>query len=186
MKYLKYLLVTVSLLSWVANQLLRFVPDYSQRVFYVDAAFAVVVIICGLVASIRRQWSTFAIFCLPIVIFSLPGVSRRLQATGFSIYASPLEQYLSRCRLFEFFEDGKKRQVGECEGIPTSGITWDYVIYDTAGQLVLPLAQRTPEWKSAVGMLSSPDVYIKTEGRASHIVGDFYRIGVRLDELQGG
>ena len=186
MNYLKYLLIGVSLVSWVANQLLRFVPDYSQWAFYVDAAFAIAVIICGLVALIRRQWSTFAILCVPLVIFSLPGVGGRLQATGFSIYASPLEQYLSRCRLVEFLEDGKKQQVGECEGIPTSGISWDYVIYDTAGQLVLPRAQRTREWKRAVGMLSSPDVYTKTEGRASHIVGDFYRIGVRLDELQGG
>jgi len=158
--------------------LLRFVPYYSERVFYVDAAIAV--IICGLVALIRRQWRAFAIFCVPIVIVFLPGASGRLQATGFRIYASPLEQYLSRCRPVEFFEDGKKRQVGECEGIPTSGITWDYVIYDTAGQLVLPRTRRTPEWKSAVGMLSSPDVYPTTEGCASHIVG------VRLDELQGG
>ena len=66
------------------------------------------------------------------------------------------------------------------------GYYLDTVIYDTTGQLVLPRAQRALSWKSAMGMLSSPDVYIESEGRASHIFGDFYAIGVRIDELQGG
>ncbi len=69
---------------------------------------------------------------------------------------------------------------------PTSEITWAYVIYDTTGQILLPRAQRTREWKRAVGMLSSPDVYIDTEGRASHLYGDFYTFPIRIDELQGG
>jgi hypothetical protein len=50
----------------------------------------------------------------------------------------------------------------------------------------LPRAQRTREWKSAVGMLSSPDVYIEAEGRVSYLFRDFYIFAIRIDELQGG
>jgi hypothetical protein len=187
MRLLKYLLVAVTLVSWTVDQLLMFVPRVCEWHGFVFASCFFSVLLSALWALIRRRWHTLAIFCLPlIVICFVTRGSNWLRATGFSIYTSPLEQYLPGCRLVEFVEDGEKQRVGECEGIPTSGITWTYVIYDTSGQLVLPRAQRTREWKSAVGMLSSPDVYIETEGRASHLVGDFYVIGVRLDELQGG
>jgi hypothetical protein len=191
MRALKYLLVAITLASWVAAQLLRFVPDFWEWSVLVFGGCFLTVILSSLLALIRRRWKTLAILCFPLMIASLRifGVaqpSQWLQVTGFLVHASPIEAYLSRCRLVAFVEDDKKQQVGECEGIPTSGITWDIVIYDTTGQLILPRAERTREWKSAVGILSSPDVYVETEGRASHIVGDFYVIGVRLDELQGG
>jgi hypothetical protein len=192
MRLLKYLLVAITLASWVAAHFLAFVPpvwdEWSGWVF-VGCHFTV--LLAALLALIRRRWSTLAIFCFPFVVIFLDAYGWRqpgywLRATGFSIHASPIEQYLSRCRRVEFVEDGKKQQVGECEGIATSGITWNTVIYDTTGQLVLPRAQRTREWKSAVGMLSSPDVYIEMEGRASHLFGDFYIFAIRIDELQGG
>jgi hypothetical protein len=192
MRVLKYLLVAITLLSWVAAQLLAFVPpvwnEWSGSVF--DGCLLAVLLL-ALSALIRRRWSTFAVLCFLFVVIFLGayGVTQPgywLRATGFRIHASPIEQYLSRCRLVAFVEDGKKQQVGECEDIPTSSITWNAVIYDTTGQLVLPRAQRTREWKSAVGMLSSPDVYIETEGRASHLFEDFYVFAIRIDELQGG
>jgi hypothetical protein len=187
MRSLKYLLVAVTLVSWAADQLLMFVPDVWDWHEFIFAACFVTVVLSALWALIRRRWYTLAIFCLPLIVICLvTQASKWLQATGFRIYASPIEQYLSRCRLVAFVEDGKKQQVGECEGIPTSSITWNAVIYDTTGQLILPRVQRTREWKSAVGILSSPDVYIETEGRASHLVGDFYVMSIRIDELQGG
>jgi hypothetical protein len=187
MRLLKYLLVAVTLAAWVVDELLMFVPHVWEWHESILVGCLVIVVPSALWALVKRRWHTFAILCLPLlVIVFLPEASKWLQATGFRIYASPIEQYLPRCRLVDFVEDGKKQQVGECEGIPTSGITWDTVIYDTTGQLVLPRVQRAREWKSAVGMLSSPDVYIETEGRAWHLVGDFYVIGVRIDELQGG
>jgi hypothetical protein len=192
MRLLKYLLVAVAFISWAVAQLLAFVPpvwnEWSGSVF--DGCLLTVLLFV-LWALIRRRWSTFAILCFPLVVIFLSAYGGRqpgdwLRAAGFRIHASPTEQYLSRCRLAAFIEDGKVQQVGECEGIQTSSITWNCVIYDTTGQIVLPRAQRTREWKSAVGLLSSPDVYIETEGRASHLFGDFYVIGVRIDELQGG
>lgn len=187
MRFLKYLLVAATLATWVVDQLLMFVPDvWEWHEFVFGGCFAIVVL-SALWALIRRCWHRLAIFCLPLVVISFFAQANKwLQATGFRIYASPIEHYLSGCRLVDFVEDGKKQRVGECEGIPTSGITWNTVIYDTTGQLVLPRVQRTHEWKSAVGMLSSPDVYIETEGRASHLFGDFYVFAIRIDELQGG
>jgi hypothetical protein len=88
--------------------------------------------------------------------------------------------------LVTFVEDGAQQQVGECQGLATSGTTWNVVIYDTTGQFVLPLSQRTQGWKSAMGMLSSPKVFAESEGRGTHIFGKFYSIVIRLDEEQGG
>ena len=96
------------------------------------------------------------------------------------------ERYLAGCRLETFMEDGKQQTVGECQSKPTSGVSWNYVLYDTSGQVMWPRATRTQAWKSAVRMLSSPDTFTDTEGRASHLHGDFYEFGIRLDELQGG
>jgi hypothetical protein len=187
MRLLKYPLVAITLVSWAAGQLLMSFPHVWEWQGFFFAGCILDVFLSALWALIRRRWYTLAILCLPLVaICVVTQASKWLQATGFRVYASPIEQSLSGCRLVAFVEDGRKQRVGECEGIPTSGITWSCVIYDTSGQLVLPRAQRTREWKSAVGMLSSPDVYIETEGRASRLVGDFYIIGVRLDELQGG
>ncbi len=190
MRLLKYLLVAVTLLSGVVAQMLAFVPSvWQERSSSVFAGCLFTVFVFALLALIRRRWSALAIFFLALAVIVLGSVTQPghwLRATGFRIYASPIEQYLSGCRLSVFVEDGKQQQVGECEGIPTSEITWVYVIYDTTGQLLLPRAQRTQEWKSAVRMLSSPDAYIETEGRASHLYGDFYIFPIRIDELQGG
>ena len=190
MMLLKYLLVAVTLLSGVVAQLLAFVPSvWQERSSFAFAGCLLTVFVFALLALIRKRWNALAIFFLALVVILLGCVTQPghwLRATGFRIYASPIEQYLSGCRLSAFVEDGKEQQVGECEGIPTSEITWAYVIYDTTGQILLPRAQRTREWKSAVLMLSSPDVYIETEGRALHLYGDFYVISIRIDELQGG
>jgi hypothetical protein len=186
MKLLKYLLIAVTLVSWVADQLLMYVPGFSDWSFLVFVGCINTLFVGALLALIGRKWNTLAIFSVAFVVILLPQPGQWLRASGFRIHASPIEKYLAQCRLVTFEEDGKKQQVGECQGIPSSDITWDTVIYDTTGQLVLPRDRRTQGWKSAMGMLSSPDVYIESEGRASHIFGDFYVIGVRIDELQGG
>jgi hypothetical protein len=191
MTLLKYLLVAVTLASWVAGQLLEYVPHLSEWSFFVTAGCFVAVLVCALSALIRRKWNAFATFSITLLAMCLPGFgltqpSDWLQATGFRIYASPIEEYLSRCRLVTFVEDGAEQKVGECESIATSSITWIIVIYDTTGQFVLPVARRTQGWKSAMGMLSSPKVFAESEGRGSHIFGNFYSIVIRLDEMQGG
>jgi hypothetical protein len=186
MKLLRNLLVVTMLVSWVTHQLFMYVPGFSDWSGLVCAGCILTLFVCALLALIGRKWNTLAIFCVAFAVILLHQPGHWLRATGFRIHASPIEEYLAQCRLVSFEEDGKKQQVGECQGIPTSDITWDTVVYDTTGQLVLPLAQRTEGWKSAMGMLSSPDVYIESERRASHIFGNFYVISVRIDELQGG
>jgi hypothetical protein len=187
MRLLKYLLVVVTLVSWVAGLLLAYVPGYSEWFFYFASGCYLAVIVCALSALFRRKWSALAVFVFPLAVLFLPAQpSQWLLATGFSIYASPIEEYLSRCRMITFVEDGEGQQVGECQGLATSGITWNVVIYDTTGQFMLPLARRTQAWKDAMGMLSSPKVFAESEGRGSHIVGQFYSIVIRIDEDQGG
>jgi hypothetical protein len=185
MKLLRNLLVAAMLVSWVADQLLIYVPGFSDWSFLAFVGCINTLFVGALLALIGRRWNTLAIFCVAFAVILLPQPGHWLRATGFRIHASPIEEYLAQCRLVTFEEDGKKQQVGECQHIPTTEITWDIVIYDTTGQFFLPLAQRTNEWTNAMGMLSSPDVFTKP-GRGSHIVGDFYVIGVRIDELQGG
>jgi len=190
MTLLKYLLVVVTLASWVVGHLLQYVPHFSEWSFFVNAGCLLAVLVSALSVLIKREWKALAIFSLTLVFMCLPGFgltqpSEWLQATGFRIYASPIEEYLSRCRLVAFVEDGAKQQVGECEKISISSDAWVTVIYDTTGQFVLPVARRTSGWKSAMWELSSPMVFAESEGRGSHIFGNFYSIVIRLEEMQG-
>ena len=186
MTLLKYLLLAVTLVSWAADHLLVYVPRFSEWSFFVSTGCILTVLLCALSALIRRKWNTLAFFCIPFVVIFLHLPGQWLRTTGFRIYASPIEEYLAQCRLVTFVEDGAEQKVGECESIATSSITWIIVIYDTTGQFVLPMARRTQGWKSAMGMLSSPKVFAESEGRGSHIFGNFYSIVIRLDEMQGG
>jgi hypothetical protein len=191
MTRLKYLLVFLTLVSWVTGQLFEFVPRVSEWSFFISAGFFFAALVCALSALIRRKWNALAIFSITLMVMCLPGFgltqpSEWLQATGFRIYASPMEEYLSRCRLVTFVEDGARQQVGECEKIRISSDAWITVIYDTTGQFVWPKARRTQGWTRAMWGLSSPIVFAESEGRGSHIFGSFYAVVICLEEMQGG
>jgi hypothetical protein len=65
MRFLKYLLVAVTLVGWVAGLLLAYVPGYSEWPFYFAAGCYLTVVVCALSAFFRRKWRSLAVFALP-------------------------------------------------------------------------------------------------------------------------
>jgi hypothetical protein len=83
--------------------------------------------------------------------------------------------------LTEFFKGGVEQTVGLCED---SGVSVTYfVFYDTTGELALPLAQRTPEWKNAMWHYPPQWVLRDSDGRAEHLFGHFYRVAILTKEF---
>jgi hypothetical protein len=103
-----------------------------------------------------------------------------LMTLGFRIHASPIEQYLTTCRMSEFTENGVKQSIGDCErdfyevGFPAA-LAYVHVIYDPSRNLLKPEAERTPEWQEALeGLLSAGSTVSITSVR--HLFADFYMV----------
>ncbi|MGB9114518.1 hypothetical protein, partial [Bradyrhizobium sp.] len=94
-------------------------------------------------------------------------------------------EYLSRCRLIEFVENGTKQALGRCDYLGIGGEAVLDVFYDTTGEFVLPVSQRTPEWKAAMWHFSPHQVLINAEGRAERLFGNFYEITIFPGEFDG-
>jgi hypothetical protein len=138
----------------------------------------------------RRRWDEVPIFLAiwAVVLFPIYGDRaplRWLYVEAFRIHASPIEEYLSRCKLIEFVESGVKQVLGRCEGLGIGGEAVLEVFYDTTGQFVLPVSQRTPEWKAAMWHVSPHAVLIDEEGRAQKLFGNFYEITIFSSESDG-
>lgn len=141
-------------------------------------------------ALFRRRWNDLVI-CLvvsPIVLFPFyarTGSLRWLHVEAFRFHAYPTKEYLARCKLIEFVEAGTKQVLGKCDSLDAGAGAGLFVLYDTTGELLLPVSQRTPEWRAAMGRFSPHAVLIDTEGRAQRLFGNFYDIIILPDEFDG-
>jgi len=188
---LKYGLVVVTLASLYAGMFLQYVwCDLSDWLADITGLCLLAILLFFLRALFRRRWKEVAVFSATLVIVFLPGFGVKghadwLVAAGFRIHTSPLEEYLSRCKLIEFVENGTKQTVGECE---SHGLYSGYahtVIYDSTGELLKPVSHRTQEWQQAMSRFYSEDVLNSSKSRTSHIFGDFYNVGTSLAEERG-
>lgn len=189
----KYLLIAAAFASWVVVELLADVSRYGDwPLLYIDAGLALTLVIIALWALVRRNLREFAIFMLVPCVTAFPGIGQYdladwLQKTGFRLYASPVETYLSRCALFDFVDDdGSKQKVGQCPGIPQSFNSSLTIVYDTTGQLDLPEGRRTRAWKSTVQWHLSAGEFLAEEDHGdAYIWGNFYAVLVPLDKEDG-
>jgi hypothetical protein len=188
---LKYGLVVVTLASLYGGLFLHYLwRSLSDWLTDITGVCLLAILFFSLRALFQRRWKEFAIFSATLVIAFLPGLGVKghadwLFAEGFRIHASPSEEYLSRCKLIEFVEKGTKQTVGECE---SHGLYSGYahtVIYDTTGELLLPVSHRTQDWQHAMSEFYSEEVLNSSEGRTRHIFGDFYDVGTGLAEERG-
>lgn len=188
---LKYIFLIVILASWAGGPLLAFsLPVFSDRLVWVYLGGLVVLFFLFVSALFRRRWKEVAIFFAIWAIVLLPfyGIRlplRWLYVEAFRLHASPIEEYLSRCKLVEFVESDAKQKLGVCERLPMSGHGTLAVIYDTTGELALPVSQRTPEWTKTMGRFSPGRFFMQSEGWAQHLFGNFYAIPVPLEEADG-
>ena len=191
MATLKYLLFIAIPIIWVVDAFLTYpapITAYWLIWLYVACVLALFFLFLG--ALFRRRWKEVAIFCVigPVALLPYLGLNvsfRWFYVEGFRFHASPIDRYLSQCKLIEFFEKDTKQKVGVCErqGLPGYGVLT--VIYDTTGELELPASQRTPEWTKAMVRFSPGKVFTQSEGRAERLFGNLYEIAVQLEEEEG-
>ena len=195
MTRLKFLLViSVAASGYSSPFLLYLLPTLSYWLFLISLICWIPLSFLSLSALFRRNRKAVAIFSATWALAVLPLLDPEpvgrfrfwLLVQGFRVHASPLENYLPRCQLTEFVEKGTKQAVGDCESSGLSYASVSYVVfYDTTGELALPLAQRTPEWKDATRYYPAKKVLLESEDRAEHLFGNFYRVGIAIDEFEG-
>ena len=190
---LKYVLIIVVLLGPYALPVLSYLlPTVSYWLNWIFLICWIPLFFFSISALFRRNRKVVAIFSATWVLGCLPFAESEpvdrfrywLSLQGFRIHASPVEDYLSKCRMTEFLEKGVMQTIGLCDVSGRAGITY-FVFYDTTGEIALPLPQRTPEWKDAMWHYPPKGVLRDSENRAWLLFGNFYRIDILDTEFDG-
>lgn len=188
---IKYILLVIALVSWFGTRPLRFsLPGLANQLVFVYVACLLALFLLLLGALLFLRWKEVAIFLVIWTLVVLPvyrgsELPRWIYVEAFRLHAAPIEEYLSRCKLIEFVENGAKQKVGLCERLPLPGDGWLTMIYDTSGQLMLPVSRRTPEWTKAMVRFSPGRVYTQLDDRANHLFGNFYEVLIPLEDMDG-
>lgn len=180
-----YALAAVTLLSWFGGRFLTFLlPDATYWLLLIGAIGTIVAMIWLIICAFLPRPRSAPILLATLVIIQ---AARMIEAQsgggltgfGFRIHASPVEQYLAKCRKFEFTENGEMRAIGVCEsqayepGFPP-GLAYLTVIHDPTGNLLKPESERSPEWKRAFDKVRESDAAILRFQGATRLFGDFY------------
>jgi hypothetical protein len=140
-------------------------------------------------ALFRLRWkliSTFAIvwvLLLSPLVFDVWALRYWLRGQGFRVSTLLTREYPSRCRLTEFVENGVKQTAGFCRGFDR-GDFFDYIVYDTTGEFIMPVSQRSPEWKREMAKATEEPVVLR-ENAAFHLFGNYYAVYVSLLDGKG-
>lgn len=178
---LKYVLLVAVLIVWIAAPLLSFsFPILSDRLAWAYLACLVALFFLFLRALLRRRWKELAILCAIFGVVLLPYYNselsfRWLYVHAFRVHVAPVEDYLTRCKLLPFVENGVGQKLGRCESFDAGGDTVVQAFYDTTGEFVLPASQRTPEWKLAMSHFSPHAVLLEKDNRAQCLFWKFLR-----------
>jgi hypothetical protein len=185
---LAYALFAAILASWIATPLLLFShPTLTYKLIWVYLACLLVLLFLFLGALFRfwRRWKEVAIFLAIGAVVLLPYYrldylleipAGALVTIAFRVHSAPIEQYLARCDLVRFSENGSEQSVGECERLDVGNEDAVAVFYDSTGEFILPVSQRTPEWTAAMRHFEPVDTLSKIKGRTAHVYGNFYDI----------
>ncbi|MGJ4946441.1 hypothetical protein ACQR1W_38200 [Bradyrhizobium sp. HKCCYLS1011] len=134
----------------------------------------------------NRKWS--AVFALTWLLLVLPfaGVPETrewLRTLGFYARTKLASDYMAQCRLSEFTENGVTQTAGSCEGFDR-GDYFDYIVYDTSGEFILPVSKRTSEWKKVMSAATT-EVTVDRDRTAYHLFGNYYAVVVGLLDGKG-
>ncbi len=190
---LKYILALFVATSWFATGFLSFLaPTVVPWIFWLSLACWIPLFFVFVSVLIRRRWKAAAMvstaLALGILCFVEPESVEPfrfwLLVQGFRIHAAPVEQYLSKCELTAFTEDGIGQQLGVCEGRMVSSNLFDAVFYDTTGQFALPPARRTKGWQDAMYPNNS-HCYLTEKAIAQPLFGKFYIVMIEIEHVGG-
>jgi hypothetical protein len=138
-------------------------------------------------ALVRLRWKQFAVFVVVwlSIVLPLTNVAPQPKAwmtsLGFFVKTRLAGDYLSSCRLTEFIENEVKQTIGVCHGFDR-GQMFDFVVYDTTGELMLPVSQRTPEWSRVISKAVAPAV-VSIEDPAYPLFGHYYVVELTILQL---
>jgi hypothetical protein len=140
-------------------------------------------------ALFRFRWKLIAIFAIVWVLLYLRFFggwpTEWLNAQGFHVGNLLTQNYPSGCSQHDFVVHDVKQKLGLCRGFDR-GDHFDYVVYDTTGEFVLPVSQRSPEWKRAMSEVTNTHEELGSkENCAHHLYGNFYTVFVRPYDMKG-
>lgn len=172
-----YLLAAVTLVGWFGGNWFLYVSDLPTWFVYTAAGFSIFLGMLTLFALFRRKWRAAAVGVLTLLFIFLPKLKVAepiawVQQTGFSTNASPIEEYLSKCKLLTISENDGLQQIGQCASLSRGHRRID-IVYDTTGKALWPVAAMNPEWKAAANKLFSTRLLSALPTRV-HITGNFY------------
>jgi hypothetical protein len=185
---LKYVLTVIILACLFGTAVLSFAfPALPDQLLKVALVCFLVLFVGFLRALFRLRWRKLAIYLVIWLVVLLPhksGAHSWLYVEAFRVHASPIEEYLSRCKLFEFFENDKKQVLGWCEIQVIGNEVARQIFYDTTEEFGLPVSQRTPEWKAVMGKYDPVGLLTKKEGRGTKLIEHFYEVIIPGEEWE--
>jgi hypothetical protein len=150
----------ITLLGWFGGRfLMLLLPEASDWLALIGGVGTIIAILWLIIcAFLPRPLSAPILLATLVIIQTARMIDEQLEGglvgLGFRIHASPIEQYLAKCQMFDFVENGEKHAIGFCEssvfdmGFPASQASLS-VMYDPTRNFLKPDSQRSPEWKQA-------------------------------------
>ncbi len=163
-------------------------PGFVLWLFLAGVVCLIPMFAFSLAALFRLRWRLISILSAVWTLLALPflgvvGPLGWLFGQGFHVSNLLTGDYPSQCRLSEFVEGGVKQTIGFCRSFDR-GDYFDYIVYDTTGEFLLPVSDRSVEWKSEMSKATEEGLESK-EGRAHHLHGNFYHVYVPINEMRG-
>ncbi|ULK99354.1 hypothetical protein [Bradyrhizobium sp. I71] len=183
--WLTYIFAAMTLLGWFGGRFLTFLfPDASYWLLLIGAFGAVVALIWLIACAFLPKPRSAPILLATLVIIQAAGMIKAqsgggLTGWGFRIHASPIEQYLAKCKKFDFAENGEMHTISACEssafepGFPP-GLAYLTVIHDPTGNLLKPESKRSQEWNRALYKVRETEAAILRFEGATRLSNDFY------------
>lgn len=156
--------------------------------FFADLLFLIPLACLSIEALFYRNKKLSIVFALTWLLLVLPFVGvpetrEWLRTLGFYARTRLVSDYLAQCRLSDFVENGVKQTAGFCEGFDR-GDYFDYVVYDTTGEFIMPASKRTPEWKKVLSV-ATEEATLERDRTAYHLFGNYYAVVVGLLDGKG-
>ncbi|MBC9876343.1 hypothetical protein G8O24_03155 [Bradyrhizobium sp. INPA01-394B] len=151
----------VTVVGWIGGDLLTYpLPEAANWLGLIGWIGAIIampwLVVC---AFLPKPRSAPLLLATLVIIQTVRMIDAQLDGgligVGFRIHASPIEQYIAKCHMFDFVDNGEKHAIGFCEttvfemGFPSTPASLS-IIYDPTGGFLKPEAQRSPEWKQAL------------------------------------
>ena len=188
MTYRQFFLVVVPPMFVTALvPVLWYMTAASTIVNVVAAIYVLALMLWAAPALLRKDWGAAAVRWLAVLLcillrFGGPTYSL-LEEAGFWAMTFPTSQYIRQCHPTIFFEDGLQQEVGLCDIMHRFWVDYfDYIVYDTSGEIDRPPGLRTDQWKDVVRLFPLGRVIATIQLRTTQIIGPFYAVRFDLQD----